>query len=732
METTLRIKGMHCASCVTKIERSLQHVSGVKKATINLATESAFISHDPAQAPIARLEQAIRVVGYQVERTADVRDRHVHHFEELHHLQVKLGVGILLTFIVLLGSFPHFFPFLPAITHHPYLLFVLATIVQFYVGWQFYRGFFSALRHFSSDMNTLIAIGTSAAYFYSVIATFFPHWFTLTTPDLYYDTSSAIITLIILGRYLEAIAKRKTSDAVTKLLDLSPKIVTVVRHHQEIRLPLADLAAGDVFVVKPGETIATDGVIFKGTSSVDESLVTGESLPVEKTIGSSVYGGTLNQQGVLYIKATKVGKQTLLAQIVRMVEEAQGSKAPIQRLADKISGIFVPVVVLLSVATFFLWLFLGPSPSFNLALLSFVSILIVSCPCALGLATPTAIMVGIGKGAQQGIFIKGGDVLERVRSLTTFVFDKTGTLTQGKPRVTDVVSLSHEKDLLKYASIAEKNSGHPLAEAVLTYAAQKNVSVTDAYMTMILPGKGVKARHMNKTIYLGNRRLLDEAHIPYDQLLDKITALESEGKTVMLLGVNKECYGLIAVADTLKESSADVVRTLKQMGKEVILLTGDNEATARALGNRIGISQVIAKVLPDQKVAVIKQLQRSGKKVAMVGDGINDSPSLAQADVGIALGSGADIAKETGNIVLVKNDLRDVLKAVQLSLYTLRKIKQNLFWAFIYNVLSIPLAAGIFYPVNGFLLNPMIAAGAMSLSSLSVVLNSLSMKAHQL
>ena len=805
MKTSIKIKGMHCASCVSKIENSLKKVEGVKEASVNLATEKTIVDYDSNLCTEEDIYNAIKKTGYDIvisksERVFfKVAGMHSTHCEgvisnvlsskagiinfkvsfanssaevefdptlttiqdikkyieepgyivqevtketsvdidkelklrEIKILKNKLIIGVILSFFIFLGSFPEWFPFVPEILTNYIILFILSTPVQFYVGWQFYKGFWSALKHGSADMNTLIAVGTSAAYIYSVIATFFPGFFKNIQVSVYYDTAAIIITLIILGRLLEAIAKGHTSDAIKKLIGLQPRTANVIRNNKEIAIDVEDVQVNDILVVRPGEKIPVDGIIVKGETSIDESMITGESMPIEKKEGDIVIGATINKNGLLRVKATKVGRDTTLAQIIRLVEEAQASKAPIQRLADKIAGIFVPVVILIAIISFIIWLIFGPEPSFNFALLNFVAVLIIACPCALGLATPTAIMVGTGKGAENGILIKGGEALEAACKVMTIVFDKTGTLTKGKPEVTDLIPLNGEKDLLKYAAVAESGSEHPLAESILREADEKEVRYQEAHSFKAIEGKGVEATWLSKKILLGNRVLMKDNGISTKGIDVKIMELENQGKTVMIVAVNKKILGLIAVADTLKENSKEAIEMLNRMGKEVYMITGDNERTAKAIANEIGIDNVLAEVLPGEKADKIKELQEQGKIVAMIGDGINDAPALAQADLGIAIGSGTDVAIETGGIVLIKDDLRDVIRSINLSSYTVKKIKQNLFWAFFYNILGIPIAAGILYPFTGFLLSPIIASIAMGASSISVVSNSLLMKKYK-
>ncbi len=725
-KVNLKIKGMHCASCAITIEKGISSMTGVENASVNFGSEKLSIEYDEKKTNEDEFKKKVRSLGYELVDEGHAHD-HMHHDNTSTKLRNKLIFSIIVTFLILLGSFSDFLRIIPNFLASNYSLFVLATLVQFYVGLQFYKGFWNELKNKSLGMDSLIAIGTSAAYFYSVFVTFFPFD---VAQNVYYDTAAAIITLIILGRYLEARAKSHTSDAIKKLVKLQAKTATVIRNGKEIQISVEDVRVGDIIIVKPGGKIAVDGKVIEGHSSVDESMVTGESMPVEKKINDVVIGATINKEGYLKFKATKVGKDTLLAQIIKMVEEAQGRKAPIQRLADKVSGIFVPVVILIAIFTFVVWMIFGPDPKFTFALVNAVAVLIIACPCALGLATPTAIMVGTGKGAEKGILIKGGESLEITHKINTIIFDKTGTLTKGKPEVTNVVGINNsENTVLKYAAIAEKRSEHPLGEAILNKFKGK---IPNASSFKSLTGRGIMAVYNKKKILLGNTTLMNENKIDFSGLNNKIHRLENEGKTVMLLTINKKIIGLIAVADTLKENVKDVIKELKNMNKEIVIITGDNERTGKAIAKQAGVDKVLANVLPNDKVNEVKKLQKEGKIVAMVGDGINDAPALAQADVGIAIGSGTDVAIETGDIILVKSDLGDVIKSIKLSGYTLRKIKQNLGFAFGYNTAAIPIAAGILYPFFGFLLSPMIAAAAMSLSSISVVLNSLSMKRYRI
>ena len=682
---------------------------------------------------------------------------HVHsdheHGGDIRLLKKKITVGALLSAIIFLGSFPELTG-VPPFLGNPLLLLVLATPVQFWVGYDFYKGAWRAAMAKTTDMNTLIAVGTSAAYFYSAAVAVVPSAFSSSGSALFFDTAAVIITLIILGRYFEALAKGRASAAIHKLMELGAKTATVIRQGKEAKIPVDEVIVGDIIIIKPGEKIPVDGIVVDGHSTIDESMVTGESIPIEKMKGSTVIGATINKHGLLKIKATKVGKDTTLSQIIALVEHALGSKASIQKLADRISSYFVPSVILVAAVSFFAWYFLGSSllagmpfleaflalTPFLFAFVIMISVLIIACPCALGLATPTAIMVGAGLGAKHGIIIKDAESLERAHKIETVVLDKTGTLTKGLPTVTDITAYQKGKKIkdaasvrriLSLAAAVEKGSEHPLGEAIVKEAKRRKIKIETARLFKAIPGKGIAARIRGKDIFLGNRVLMKDRHIATGSFEETIQTLEEGGKTVMLVASGKDIIGIIAVADTVKDYSHEAIRELQKMGKEVVMITGDNQRTARAIAKQLGIDNVLAEVLPQDKAEEIKKLQHDGKIVAMVGDGINDAPALAQADVGIAIGSGTDIALETGNIVLVKNDIRDVVTAIDLSRYTIKKIKQNLFWAFAYNTALIPVAAGVLYPFAGILIDPIIAAAAMAFSSVSVVGNSLLMKRYR-
>jgi Cu+-exporting ATPase len=640
--------------------------------------------------------------------------------------------GLMLGLIVFLGSSRHWFPWIPGIFGNFYVLWALATPVQFVIGWQFYKGAWAAFKHRSADMNTLIAVGTSAAYLYSVTATLFPSFFESggIKPHVYFDTSALIIVLILFGRLLEARAKGQTSDAIKKLMGLQPKTARVIRDGKEMDIPVEEVLVGDIIIVRPGEKIPVDGIIQEGKSAVDESMITGESIPVKKGPGIEVIGATINKTGSFKFQATKVGKDTTLAQIIKLVQDAQGSKAPIQRLADVISGYFVPIVISIAIATFVIWFNFGPFPSLTFALLNFVAVMIIACPCALGLATPTAVMVGTGKGAENGILIRGGESLETAHKLDTIVFDKTGTLTKGEPEITDIITVNgfSEEEILKYAACAEKNSEHPLAEAILKRAEEKEIKLIDPEQFNAIEGHGIEASINGKEILLGNAKLMRDRQIGIEDLERKAEEIAQDGKTPIYISLTGKAAGLIGVADMLKESSVHAVDKLRNMGLKVVMLTGDNRRTAEGIAKKAGIDEVLPEVLPEDKVHEIKKLQSGGRRVAMVGDGINDAPALAQADIGIAIGSGTDVAMEASDITLIKGDLRGVVTAIELSKKTIRIIKQNLFWAFFYNTAGIPIAAGVLYPFFGILLNPIFASVAMAFSSVSVVSNSLRLR----
>jgi Cu+-exporting ATPase len=732
----LPIQGMDCASCVQKIEKALLQTRGVTKAVLNLATAKAKVEYLPSETNFKEIKRAVESTGYkvlEVEPSEEVEDpERLIREKEYKKLRAKFIFGLILGLFVFLGSSRHWFPWIPSFLGNFYVLLALATPVQFWIGWQFYRGAWGAFKHRNADMNTLIAVGTSAAYLYSVVATFFPSFFETggIKPAVYFDTSALIIVLILFGRLLEARAKGQTSEAIKKLIGLQPKTARVIRDGKEIDIPVEEVLVGDIVVVRPGERIPVDGSVREGKSAVDESMITGESVPVKKAAGDEVIGATINKTGSFKFQATKVGKDTALAQIIKLVQDAQGSKAPIQRLADVIAGYFVPIVISIAIATFVIWFNFGPNPALTFALLTFVAVMIIACPCALGLATPTAVMVGTGKGAESGILIKGGESLETAHKLDTIVFDKTGTLTKGEPEITDLVSINSkpEEEILKYAASAEKVSEHPLGEAILKSAIERNIEPLDPKEFKALEGQGIEARVNGKDVLLGNIKLMRDRGIDIENLEKKAEEFADEGKTPIYVSLEGKSAGLIAVADPLKDSSVEALEKLKKLGLKVVMLTGDNRKTAEAIARKAGIDGVLSEVLPEDKVHEIKKLQSGGRKVAMVGDGINDAPALAQADVGIAIGSGTDVAMEASDITLIKGDLRGVASAIELSMRTIKVIKQNLFWAFFYNTIGIPVAAGVLYPFFGILLNPIFASAAMAFSSVSVVSNSLRLR----
>jgi Cu+-exporting ATPase len=744
---TLPIIGMTCASCVARVEKALRNPPGVLQADVNLATEKATVTYIPGQASYQDLVAAVRGAGYDVVEPAPgsgeeaveaaVDAEEAARAAAYRTLRTKVVVGFVLSAIIFAGTMQmHWFTFLPSWMDNGYLLWALASVVQFWVGRQFYATAWSALKHGTTTMNTLVAMGSSAAYLYSVAGVLFPGFFEhqgMTVPT-YFDSSAFIITLILLGRLLEARAKGQTGAAIKALIGLQPKTARVVRSGSEIDVPVAQVLAGDLVLVRPGERIPVDGVVVEGSSPVDESMLTGEPLAVTKRAGDEVIGATMNTSGSFTFRATKVGSDTALAQIVRLVEQAQGSKPPIARMADAIAAWFVPVVIAIATVTLVVWLVFGPAPALNYALLNFVAVLVIACPCALGLATPTAIMVGTGKGAENGVLIRDGAALETAHKLDVVVLDKTGTITEGKPRVTDIVLFGSgdgvdgapgpgvdNDELLRLVAGAERGSEHPLAVAILAAAGERGLEVPAASGFEAIAGHGIRAQVDGHIVVAGNERLAGRAG-------GRAAALAAAGKTVVTVLVDDEPAGIIAIADTVKPGSAAAVRRLRQLGLEVVMLTGDQEATARAIAAQVGIDRVIAGVLPEQKTTEVAALQKDGRRVAMVGDGINDAPALAQADVGIAIGTGTDVAMEASDVTLMSGDVGGVATAVQLSRATIRTVKQNLFWAFAYNVALIPLAAGALYPAFGILLNPIYAAAAMGLSSVTVVSNSLRLR----
>jgi Cu+-exporting ATPase len=723
---TYQIKGMHCASCIRVIEGSIKKLPGVTEALVSLVTEKATVIFDPSEVKEEQIISAVSKVGYKAFLEEEIKSEDEEKKEkqkELFSLKIKAFISLFLAALIVWGSFPFIEQFAPPILKNFWFQLVLALPVQFWAGLGFYKATLPALRHRTANMDTLIAIGTSAAFGYSLVATAFPQLIESTgiEPMPYFDVSAVIIGLILLGRYFEAKAKAGTSEAIKKLIGLQAKTARVLKNGKEVDVPIDQVVIGNVIRVRPGEKIPVDGKVKEGQSAVDESMISGESIPVEKQKGDLVIGGTINKTGSFTYEATKVGSDTMLAQIIKLVQEAQASKAPIQRLVDLISSYFVPIVIMLAIATFTIWYIFGPNPAFLFALLNSVAVLIIACPCAMGLATPTAIMVGVGKGAEQGILIRNAESLEIAHKINTVIFDKTGTLTKGKPEVTDVVG-----NVLQLAASLEKGSEHSLAEAIVKKAEEEKITLKKVEKFKAIPGHGVEGLIDGKLIVLGNRRLMEGEKIKINE--KNVEKLESEGKTVMMLGVAGKLVGLIAVADTVKETSKNAIKTLTQMGIETVMITGDNQRTAQAIAKQVGIKRVLAEVLPDQKEAEVKKIQAEGKVVAMVGDGINDAPALAASNIGIAMGTGTDVAMEAAGITLVSKDLNAVAGAIILSRKTMRTIKLNLFWAFGYNITLIPVAMGVLYPFSGILLNPILASAAMAMSSISVVSNSLLLK----
>lgn len=718
---------MTCGSCAAAVERALKKKQGIVSANVNLAMEKAHVEYIPGQVTVKELQEAVVKAGYRVLDEAEARPEKEdsRKEEEAGTLKVRFLVCLALSGVIMLATL-HGVITLP-LPHGllNLILLALATPVQFWGGWRFYKGSYATLSHGSANMDVLIATGTSAAYFYSLVVTLFPGIFSGYDAPVYFDTSSMIITLILLGKYLEARSKGRASQAIKRLLGLRPKNARVVRDGTEMDVPVGEVAVDDIVVVRPGEKIPVDGEVVSGFSSVDESMLTGESLPVEKSPGTTVIGATINLTGSFRFIAKSVGKDTMLAGIIRLVEEAQGAKAPIQRLADMVAGVFVPVVIALAVITFAAWYFTGYS--FTFALLNFIAVLIIACPCAMGLATPTAIMVGTGRAAEKGIIYRGGDILERCAKVDTVVLDKTGTITEGKPRVVELYGTDTVLMLMLAASV-EALSEHPIARAVVEKAREEGITPVEAGCFEALPGFGARADVEGREVVVGNEQLMKDRGLDLADAPARAAALAAEGMTSIYAASDGSLLGLIAVADTIKPGSADAVARLRAMGLDVVMLTGDTEAVAGAVAKKVGIEKFMAGVLPDGKEHKVMELKEKGRVVAMVGDGINDAPALARADIGIAIGTGADVAIEASDITLVKADLMSVVEAFTLGRQTMRIIRQNLFWAFIYNVIGIPLAAGVLYPAFGILLKPVIAAGAMALSSVSVVSNSLRLR----
>jgi P-type Cu+ transporter len=737
---TFTVSGMTCASCVQSVEKATRKLEGVKESSVNLTTEKMVIQYDSSLLSTAGIKKAVSDVGYEAQEdvdTADAVDEDREKKEQhIKHMWKRFWVSAVFTIPLLLISMGHMFGLPLPETIDPMMnpagfaiLQLVLTIPVMVMGKPFFTVGFKTLIKRHPNMDSLVALGTSAAFLYSLIATIF-----IVTgnesyaQDLYYESAAVILTLITLGKYFEALSKGKTSEAIKKLMGLAPKTATVVKEGREVEISIEEVEAGDIIIVKPGEKMPVDGVVVEGTTSVDESMLTGESIPVEKKTGSSIIGASINKNGTIRYEATKVGKDTALSQIIKLVEDAQGSKAPIAKMADIISGYFVPIVICISILTGLAWYFAGETGLFAFTVA--ISILVIACPCALGLATPTAIMVGTGKGAENGVLIKSGGALETTHKIDTIVFDKTGTITEGKPVVTNIVTVEgfSEEELLILAASAEKGSEHPLGEAIVRAAEAKGLTLLKTEFFDAITGQGLEVTIDGRDLLLGNRKLMDENDVDLKNLVDTSDRLASEGKTPMYIAVEEEIAGIIAVADTVKETSFKAIEKLHNMGIEVAMITGDNKRTAEAIAGQVGIDRVLSEVLPEDKANEVKKLQEEGRRVAMVGDGINDAPALAQADIGIAIGSGTDVAMESADIVLMRSDLMDVPTAVELSKATIRNIKQNLFWAFAYNILGIPVAMGILYLFGGPLLNPMLAGAAMSFSSVSVLLNALRLK----
>ncbi|AMA73188.1 heavy metal translocating P-type ATPase [Aneurinibacillus thermoaerophilus] len=718
-----QIAGMTCAACANRIEKGLSKMPGVTEATVNFALETAHLEYLPAEVSIEDMVCKVEKLGYKAVPKQEDGQEENHRRQEINRQKRKFIISAILSFPLLWSMAGHFsftsFIWMPEWLMNPWVQFALATPIQFIIGAQFYIGAYKALRNKSANMDVLVALGTSAAYFYSLYLTILSIGQAHHAPEMYYETSAILITLILLGKLFEALAKGRTSKAIETLMGLRAKQALVIRNGQEMLVPVEEVIVGDMIVIKPGEKIPVDGEIIEGRSSIDESMLTGESVPVEKQVGANVFGATVNKNGVLKIRATKVGRETALAQIIKVVEEAQGSKAPIQRIADRISGIFVPIVVGIAVLVFLIWYFWLVPGDFANALEKLIAVLVIACPCALGLATPTSIMAGSGRAAELGILFKGGEYLEIAHRVDTVVFDKTGTVTKGKPELTDVVAESiEEAEFLRLVGGTEKNSEHPLAEAMVVGIEEKGIALPSAEQFEAIPGYGVRAVVEGKEVLIGTRKLMETYGVDVKRVYGRMDVLEDEGKTAMLVAVDRKYAGLVAVADTVKETSREAVARLKRMNIDVMMITGDNERTAQAIAREVGIKQVRAEVLPEDKAEEVRNLQAQGKKVAMVGDGINDAPALAVADVGIAMGTGTDVAMEAGDITLMRGDLNSIADAFVMSRKTMTNIKQNLFWALAYNSLGIPIAAA------GFLA-PWVAGAAMALSSVSVVLNAL-------
>jgi len=745
---SLKLKGMSCASCANNIEQAILAVAGVIDCHVNFGAEQVTINYEPKQTNLAKIQAAIVDAGYssfQLETEGEDTAEAAIKLAAERELILKLTTGIVMSIILFFGSLPMMtglhLPFVPKFFHNPWFQLVLTTPVEFWCGGSFFRNAWKSLKRRTATMDTLIALGTGTAYFYSLFVTLFPGMFISQGLEIhvYYEVAAMVVTLILLGRFFEHRAKGQTSEAIHKLMGMQAKIARVIRDDLEMDIPINKVIVNDLILVRPGEKIPVDGEVIDGNSTVDEAMVTGESVPVKKQPGDEVIGSTINKTGSFKFKATRVGKDTFLAQIVKLVQEAQGSKAPIQRLADQVTGWFVPAVIVIAILTFIIWFSI--TGNFTLAMMTMVGVLIIACPCALGLATPTSVMVGTGKGAENGILIKSAESLELAHKINIIVVDKTGTLTQGKPTVTDFITIKgtangNELQLLKLAASVEHKSEHPLAEAVVKYTINQAVSLADVKNFAAIVGSGVQGIVYDQLVQVGTQRWFTELGIDTDVLEPHQTIWENEGKTVIWLALNGKSEAIMAITDALKPSSLIAVKALQKLGLEVVMLTGDNQKTAQTIANQVGITQVFAQVRPDQKAAMIKSLQQKkvGNKfkiVAMVGDGINDAPALAQADVGIAMGTGTDVAIAASDITLISGDLQAIVTAIQLSRATINNIRQNLFFAFIYNIIGIPIAAGILYPFFGLLLNPIIAGAAMAFSSVSVVSNALRLRNFQ-
>ncbi|BFM39916.1 heavy metal translocating P-type ATPase [Synechocystis sp. LKSZ1] len=740
---TLKLKGMNCASCARHIEEAIRSVPGVETCSVNFGAEQASVSYDPTKTDVTTLQTAVNTAGYSAQpmqedvlATEDDAERREHQLEQ-QLLTRKIWMSGIISTILVIGSLPAMIgvsiPFIPFWLHHPWFQLVLTTPVLLWAGNGFFINAWKALKRHTATMDTLVAVGTGAAYLYSLFPTFFSQWFIAQglLPEVYFEAAAVIITLILVGRLLENRAKGQTSEAIRKLMGLQAKTARVMRNGQAVDIPIANVIVGDILLVRPGEKIPVDGEIIEGSSTIDEAMVTGESVPVKKYPGDEVIGATINKTGSFQFRATRIGKDTFLAQIVKLVQQAQGSKAPIQRLADQVTGWFVPAVIAIAIFTFIVWFNL--MGNVTIALITTVGVLIIACPCALGLATPTSIMVGTGKGAEHGILIKGAESLELAHKLQTIVLDKTGTITQGKPTVTDYITAKgtghqNELKLLGLAASVERNSEHPLAEAVVQYAQAQGAELAAVQAFEAIAGSGIQGYVAKHLVQMGTHRWMKELGIDTSALQQPWDELEYLGKTVVWIAVDQKVEGLMGITDAVKPSSIAVIRTLQKMGLEVVMLTGDNQRTANVIAREVGIERVLAEVRPEQKSATIEHLQLEGKVVAMVGDGINDAPALAQADVGMAIGTGTDVAMAASDITLISGDLQGIVTAIQLSHATIRNIQQNLFFAFIYNVAGIPIAAGILYPISGWLLSPIIAGAAMAFSSVSVVTNALRLR----